>query len=210
MKFILVLLLLPILFGKVFAQNAQAVKILAGGVELHYIKKGQGEPLVLLHGGVADYRAWDAQMAAFSKSYRVISYSRRYHYPNKNPLNAEYRTAITEAEDLAAFLRKLKLKRVHLVGTSYGALTALVFAVKHPKMVRSMVLAEPPAHQLIRDSSGGETVYQDFINALKPAVDAFNRGDDKEAMSIFNGILGRKLDNLPPTAVEAIMQMLRR
>jgi pimeloyl-ACP methyl ester carboxylesterase len=73
-------------------------------------------------------------------------------------------------------------------------------------MVRSMVLAEPTAHQLIRDLSGGETVYQDFINALKPVVEAFNRDDDKEAMSIFNGILGRKLDKMPSAAVEAIMQ----
>ena len=206
MKFILVLLLLSILFGQTFGQNVQPVKIRAGGVEFHYIEKGQGEPLVLLHGGVGDYRAWDAQMEEFSKAYRVISYSRRYHYPNKNPLTAEYQTAITEAEDLAAFLRKLKLGKVHLIGQSYGGFTALIFALKNPGMVRSMVLAEPPAHQLIRDLPDGETVYLDFMNALKPVAEAFRQGNDREAMSIFNGILGRKLDNLPPATVEAIMQ----
>ncbi|MCA1622914.1 MAG: alpha/beta hydrolase [Acidobacteria bacterium] len=206
MKFILVLLLFPILFGKAFGQNAQPVKITAGGVEFHYIEKGQGEPLVLLHGGVSDYRLWDAQIEEFSRNYRVISYSRRFHYPNKNSLDAEYRGAETDAEDLLSFLRKLKLKRVHLVGLSYGALTALIFALKHPGMVRSMVLAEPPAHQLIRDLPGGETVYQDFINALKPSVEAFKKGKDKEALRIFFAALGRKLDSQPPAAIEAVMQ----
>jgi pimeloyl-ACP methyl ester carboxylesterase len=206
MKFILVLFLFPVLFGQVFGQTIEPVKIRAGGVEFHYIEKGQGEPLILLHGGVSDYRSWQPQFDEFSKSYRVISYSRRFNYPNKNPLSGEYRAAETDAEDLFKFLRELKLERVHLVGVSYGALTELVFALKHPKVVRSMVLAEPPAHHLIRDLPGGETVYQDFINALKPAVEAFSQGKDREAMSFFFAALGRKLDNQPPAAVESVMQ----
>lgn len=206
MKIILVLFLFSILFGKTLGQNIEPVKIRAGGVELHYIEKGRGEPLILLHGGVGDYRSWDLQFDEFSKTYRVISYSRRYHYPNKNPLTADYRTAETEAEDLFVFLRELKLKRVHLVGLSYGALTALVFAVKNPKMVSSMVLAEPPAHQLIRDLPDGESVYQNFINALKPVAESFKKGNDKEAMSFFYAALGRKFDSLPPDVLKAVMQ----
>jgi non-heme chloroperoxidase len=206
MKFILVLLLLPFLFGKAAGQNSEPLKIIAGGVELHYIEKGRGEPLILLHGGVGDYRSWEAQMEEFSKTYRVISYSRRFHYPNKNSLTAEYRTALTEAEDLAAFLSKLKLKRVHLVGVSYGAFTALVFAVKHPKMVRSMVLAEPPAHQLIRDLPGGEAVYQDFIKESKPIAEAFSQNNDREAMVKFSTNMGRDFHKLPPAVAEAMMQ----
>lgn len=206
MKFMLVLLLVSFLFEKSFGQNVEPVKINAGNVEFHYIEKGDGEPLILLHGGVGDYRAWDAQMEVFSKNYRVISYSRRFHYPNKNPLTDKYRAVQTEAEDLKNFLRKLKLKRVHLVGTSYGAFTALVFALDNPKMARSLTIAEPPAHQLIRDLPGGDAVYQDFINALKPVDEEFKKGNDRGAMNIFNGILGREFNKLPPAAVESIMQ----
>ena len=206
MKFILALLFAAFLLDHAFGQNAEPLKTSANGVEFHYLEKGQGEPLVLLHGGVGDYRAWDAQIAAFSKNYRVIAYSRRFHYPNKNPSNDKYRAVETEAEDLKHFLRKLKLKRVHLVGTSYGAFTALVFAVKNPKTVRSLTIAEPPAHQLIRDLPGGEAVYRDFINALKPVGEEFKKGNDRAAMSVFNGILGREFDKLPPAAVESIMQ----
>lgn len=206
MKFVFILLIIPILFGKVFGQNIAPIKVTANGVELHYIEKGQGEPLVLLHGGIGDYRSWDFQFDEFSKNYRVISYSRRFHYPNRNPLTEKYRAALTEAEDLAAFLQKLRIKKVHLVGNSYGALTALVFAVKHPKMVRSMVLTEPPAHQLIRDLPGGEQIYQDFLNESKPVVKAFNENDERRAIVEFSKNMGRDFDKLPAPAAEAMMQ----
>ena len=51
---------------------------------------------------------------------------------------------LVEAADLAALIKALKLKHVNLVGTSMGAATALTMAVEYPKLVRSLVLAEPP------------------------------------------------------------------
>lgn len=206
MKFVFILLFIPILFGKLFGQNVEPIKIAANGVELHYIEKGQGEPLILLHGGVGDYRSWDLQFDEFAKNYRVISYSRRYHFPNKNTPDSKYKAAITEAEDLAALLRALKLERVHLVGHSYGGLTALVFAVKHPKAIRSLVLSEPPAHQLVRDLPGGEMLYQEFMTSMKSVVEAFKQADDRKAMSIFSAVLGRDLDKMPLSLVERTMQ----
>lgn len=131
--------------GSVFAQTEQPKRLLVNGVELHYVERGQGEPLILLHGGQGDYRAWQPQMQALSPRYRVISYSRRYHYPNENPLTREY-SALIDAADLAGLIAELKLGPVHLVGTSYGAFTALALAVERPELVRSLVLAEPPIH----------------------------------------------------------------
>lgn len=204
MRYVLVLLFWLVLFAHVFGQTVQPIKIQANGIELHYIEKGRGEALILLHGSLGDYRSWNAQMQAFAPDYRVISYSRRYHYPNQNPLTTGNYSALTEADDLAAFLKKLKLKKVHLVGQSYGALTALVFAIKHSKMVRTLVLGEPPARQLIRNSPDGEAVYQDFINnTWKPAAEAFQKGEDKQALNILAlSIAGRKFNELPP-AVQA-------
>ncbi len=208
MKFILALLLFPVLCGQAFGQHVQPVKIRAGGVEFHYLEKGQGEPLILLHGGTGDYRSWESQIKEFSKTYRVISYSRRYHYPNKNQFVGNNHSAYVEADDLAAFLRRVKLKKVHLVGVSYGALTALVFAVKHPKMVHSLVLAEPPAHQLIKDLPDGKDIYENFMTSTwKVAAEEFKKGEDRSAMDVLaTGIFGRKLDSLPPANVVAIMK----
>lgn len=185
---------------------------LADGVELHYIAQGQGEPLVLLHGGMGDFRSWGPQMEAFARSYRVISYSRRYSYPNGNALNTRNHSAFVEAEDLAALLRELRLTSVHFVGTSYGAFVALTYAVESPQTVRSLVLAEPPVLQWVRGSLGGEAVYLEFItNVWMPAMQAFENGLVRHAMRLlFDGIRGRPMfDMLTPDLVTDIMRNAR-
>ena len=212
MRLGLLMLLLLLLCIQTIGQSVQPTKIRVNGIELHYIEQGQGEPLILLHGGQGDYRSWEPQMKVLSPQFRVISYSRRYHYPNNNPLTANYHSAYTEADDLAALIRKLRLGRVHLIGTSIGAFTALALAVNHPEMVRSLVLAEPPVHEWVKDSPNGAAAYQEFMTTIwEPATEAFKTGDDQGAMRILVDGLGGKgrFDKLPPEARAAAMQNSR-
>ena len=167
-------------------QAVDVTRIFVNDVELHYIEQGTGEPVVLLHGGQGDYRSWQPQMNALSSRYRVISYSRRYHYPNDNPMTATDHSALIDAEDLAGLIAELELGRVHLVGTSYGAFTALAYAVAHPESVRSMVLAEPPVLQWVTDNARGAVLYDEFMSTVQgPARAAFIRGDEEGAMRLF-------------------------
>lgn len=212
MRLALLPLLSLLLCGQAIGQSVQPTKIRVGGVELHYIEQGQGEPLILLHGGQGDYRSWGPQMKVLSPQFRVISYSRRYNYPNNNPVTAKYRSAFTEADDLAALIRKLGLGRVHLIGTSIGAFTAIVLAVKHPAMVRSLVLAEPPVHEWVRDSPNGAAAYKEFMTTIwEPATEAFKTGDNQGAMRILvDGFAGTgRFDKLPPESRAAVMQNSR-
>lgn len=211
-RVILLFLISLLLCWQVNGQSAQPIKVKVNNVELHYIDQGQGEPLILLHGGQGDYRSWTPQMEAFSRQYRVISYSRRFNYPNDNPLTTKYHSAYTEAEDLAVLVNKLNLEPVHLVGASIGAMTALVFAVKHPKMVRSLVLAEPPIHRWAKDDPNGEALYRDFMTSIwEPAAMAFKAGDDQGAMRILvDGFGGAgRFNNLPPEGRTVAMQNSR-
>jgi len=212
MRLVLLASLFLLLCGQAIGQSVRPTKIRVRGVELHYIEQGQGEPIILLHGGQGDYRSWEPLMKVLSPQFRVISYSRRYNYPNNNPLTAKYHSAYTEADDLAAFIRQLRLGRVHLVGTSMGAFTALVLAVKHPEMVRSLVLAEPPVHQWVRDTPDGVAAYRQFMTTIQgPARAAFKAGDDKGAMRFFvDGIIGTgRFDSLPAEGLAAVMQNSR-
>jgi len=184
-------------------------KIRVNGVELHYISAGSGEPVILLHGGQGDYRSWEPQMAELSRHYRVISYSRRYNFPNQNPQTATEHSAKTEAADLGAFIKALRLGRVNLVGTSMGAATALTFALDNPRKVRRLVIAEPPIHALAKRFPEGDALYQDFMNRIhNPAGAAFAAGDEAGAMRFFvDGFAtpGR-FDALPRDARLGIMQ----
>ena len=119
------------------------VVTVADGVELHYLDRGAGDPVILVHGGMNDYTTWANQIAPFAQKYRVIAYSRRYNYPNTNPVQPNY-SPLVDAEDLAALLNKLHLRKVHIVGSSAGGRVALAFASRHPELVRSLVLKEVP------------------------------------------------------------------
>ena len=190
-------------------QAEQPIEVHVNGVELHYVERGKGEPLIFIHGASGDYRSWMPEMELFSKDYRVISYSRRYNYPNHNVRFQKDHSVYAEAKDLSALIQKLKLQHVYLVGNSYGAYTALVLALEHPGMVRSLVLAEPPVHQLIRDTPDGEAVYNDFMSScMKPAAEAFKANDDERAMKILSdGIIGSgRWDALPAEVRAARMQ----
>src|SRR5262249_4161255 len=80
----------------------------ASGVELHYVEKGKGDPVVFIHGGGGDYSQWDPHLGAFAESYRAIAYSCRYNYPNTNKVQPNY-SLIVAAEDLAGLIKKLDL-----------------------------------------------------------------------------------------------------
>jgi hypothetical protein len=100
------------------ADSLQKVRV--NGVEIHYLIHGSGQPIVFVHGGLADYREWGPVAEQLSTQYRTIVYSRRYNYPNANPFGLPNHSANIEAEDLGALIRELKLGPVHLAGLSYG------------------------------------------------------------------------------------------
>lgn len=186
-------------------------KVLANGVELHYVEQGEGEPLVLLHGGFADYREWGPLSARLAEHNRVIAYSQRYYYPNRNlPIVPGY-TTLVDAEDLAAFLQVLNLDRSHVVGYSSGAYMALAMALQHPKLVRTLALAEPPIIDWLPGLPGGDELYADFMARFwQPTGDAFRQGDAELAMrtsvKYFAG--ADVLDELPPDVRQGLEENL--
>jgi len=204
MKLFFTSLILLLASTSLFAQADTPKSFTANGVELTYIERGSGPVVILLHGGQADYRAWDYAMEYLSKSYRVISYSRRYNYPNKNPISGNPHSAYVEADDLAAFIDALKLKRVHLVGTSIGAYTALIYAVRKPANVITLSIAEPNIHAWVKDTEA----FKDFYNhAWLPAASAFRSGDDAAGMRFLVDKFGAPgtFDRMPPAAREMAM-----
>ena len=54
------------------------------GATLAYREQGEGEPVLFIHGGVSDLRIWANQLPVVGRSYRAISYSRRYSRPNED------------------------------------------------------------------------------------------------------------------------------
>ncbi len=159
------------------------------GYTIHYMDKGKGEPVVFVHGGVGDYRTWEAQMNPFTQDYRVIAYSRRFAYPNEQVVNESNDYSVTaHSKDLTQFLKTLDIGPVHLIGHSYGAFTSLMTAIEHPELLRSLTLGEPPVLSLLQNIPDGDKIGNDFFaNVLIPTAEAFNNNNDKKAVELFIG-----------------------
>ena len=194
-RLIVVLLVLATLSPHSVAQSSVAGPIIqavgiGNGITLHYVDQGKGVPVIFVHGSLSDGGYWADQVGEFAKHYRAIAYSRRYNYPNSNPARTGY-SAVVDAEDLAAFIGTLHLGRVVVIGHSYGALTALFLAAKHPELVRALVLAEPPAVSLLAHLPGneaktGKAMFEDIERKMViPMRQAFGRGDRDAGIGIF-------------------------
>lgn len=159
---------------------------------LAYVERGAGPPLILVHGGLQDYRFWSDVLSALSGHYRVIAYSRRNHYPNAiSDDGAPDGAADIHSKDLAEIVRVLKLGPVHIVAHSSGAVAALHFAVDRGGLVRSMVLNEPPAASLLAKTPGGPALLKEQAARLADAREAFVAGDLPRAVRLFvDGVAG--------------------
>lgn len=186
--FALCALLPQLLFAHETPGKTSPKRIRANGVKLHYLDQGKGVPVVLVHGGLEDYSVWQPQMEALSQRYRTIAYSRRYNYPNPRLSPGTDYSAIVDAEDLAALIRKLKLAPAHVVGVSYGAYTALFLALRHPALVRSLVLSEPPVLRWLPELEGGKPLFTDFMSKVwEPTARGFREGDEAGAKAAVDG-----------------------
>ncbi len=134
---------------------------------------GEGEPLVLIHGGWTDHATWSRLVPPLTRSFRVVRYDRRGH--SRSERGATSPTRRRHEDDLAAIIERLDCAPANLVGTSYGALMALALAGRRPDLVRSVVAHEPPALAFMRlpdvealfDSVRDEIVAGDAAAATK-------------------------------------------
>jgi pimeloyl-ACP methyl ester carboxylesterase len=188
------------------------------GVELHYTDTGidtsthGGAPVILLHGGMGDLGSWPHQIRVLSASHRVIAYSRRHSYPNRNTGVERTRFADCvedDIDDLLALQATLQVGPAHLVGTSYGALLALAVALRAPDQIASLVLAEPPLHRWACATETGTRLWGAFVEGVwRAAADAFGLGQQRRAMQLLtDGMWGRPVfDSWPRDRIDAVMR----
>ena len=104
----------------------------------HFVEKGQGEPLLLLHGNGEDCGYFRGQIDEFSKCYHVYAPDTRGH--GKTPRGEKPFTIRQFADDLLGFLDAHQIAKAHLLGFSDGGNIAMLFAMRHPDRVKRLIL----------------------------------------------------------------------
>ncbi|WP_129114713.1 alpha/beta fold hydrolase [Halegenticoccus tardaugens] len=110
-------------------------------VETYYERRGEGRPLVCVHGAWTDHRLWKPQVDAFGDDYEVIAYDVRGH--GRTGPSAERRYSVELfAADLRALVEGLELDRPIVCGLSLGGMIAQTYAVRYADDLRALVLAD--------------------------------------------------------------------
>lgn len=105
------------------------------GTRLYYEVAGSGQPLVMIHAGIADRRLWDEQWQVFAERYTVIRYDMRGFGQSEVPEGT-----FSHHDDLYALLGWLGIDQAYLMGCSRGGSTAIDVALEHPELVTALIV----------------------------------------------------------------------
>ena len=110
-----------------------------GGRRLHYVRRGRGEPLLLIQGMSGTHLSWgDSFLAALERRFELIAYD---HRGVGHSDGVGERFAIEDlADDAAGLLRTLEIERAHVLGISMGGMVAQELALRHPDVISTLML----------------------------------------------------------------------
>jgi pimeloyl-ACP methyl ester carboxylesterase len=112
------------------------------GVQLHYVERGEGTPLVLLHGNGSMIQDFEISglIDRAARQYRVIAFDRPGFGHSKRPRGTAW-TAAAQADLLRDALARIGVESAVVLGHSWGCSVAMALAQRHPASVKGLVLA---------------------------------------------------------------------
>jgi len=164
------------------------------GARLFGVEDGAGDPIVMLHGGMADHRAAWPLIAPLAEKHRVVAPDLRGSGRSWSP---DTLTFDLLARDIEALLDHLDVKQVVLGGVSSGSGPALSFALRHPDRITALVMVTPVY-------AGEERGYSEEQEATFAMMDAVASRAVEEGV----GVLRPLYANLPAAIREKALAML--
>ena len=131
--------------AQVYAQ-AQSKFVTVDGARLHFVIKGAGRPVILIHGNPGSCQDWARLYNPISSRYQAIAFDRPGHGHSDRPNHRDI-TVDIQAQMLHTALRELQIERPILVGHSWGGALALAYALEFPDDLSGLVLLAPAVYE---------------------------------------------------------------
>jgi pimeloyl-ACP methyl ester carboxylesterase len=138
------------------AAQPTAGRVAVNGMQMYYEISGSGEPLIVLHGAYMNIPSMGAIIPKLAASYRVYAVELQGHGRTTDidrPI-----TYPTMADDVAAFMDAVGLRRAHVFGYSMGAAVGLQLAIRHPERVNRLAAAS-----VSYDVSGWQPAFREML-----------------------------------------------
>lgn len=174
--------------------------IRAGDITVHYLVEGpESAPVVMLSNSLGTSLAiWDAQAASLRQKYRVLRYDTRGHgLTDVTPVGVSGYTMDQLADDAAALIKALGLKRVHFCGLSIGGMLGQRLAAKAPELLASLILCDTAPYM-------NPQVWDERIAAIRQG------GIEVTAEATMDRWFTKRFHAGQPDAVKGIRNMLVR
>jgi pimeloyl-ACP methyl ester carboxylesterase len=142
---------------------ARGARVDVNGMRTYYEVSGHGDPLIVLHGAYMNIPAMGAIIPRLARTHRVYAMEMQGHGRTtdiERPI-----TYANLADDVAAFMDAVGLKKADVFGYSMGAATALQVAIRHPDRVNKLVIASGAY-----DAEGWQPEFKAFIPQMSVAM----------------------------------------
>ncbi|RBL91212.1 alpha/beta fold hydrolase [Chitinophaga flava] len=158
------------------------------GIKMYYEIHGQGSPLLLIHGGGSTLRTtFGNVLNDFASHHQVIAVEMQGHgHTVGRPGNTTFEQ---DADDIAALLKALNIPQADIIGFSNGGSTTMQVAIRHPEVVRSVVIISAFYKREGLPAAFWKNMEQaDFSYMPQVYKDAFMaiRHDQKALLAMFN------------------------
>lgn len=114
----------------------------ANGARIHYVRAGEGAPVILLHGWPQTWYMWRKIIPLLAKQHTLIAPDLRGFGESSKPFTDYDKRSV--AEDIWLLVEQLELGSVHLVGHDLGGVAAYAYACAHRQAVKSLVILDVP------------------------------------------------------------------
>lgn len=150
-------------------------RISANEVELNYDLTGDGEPLVLVHGGWSDRNNWLFVAPELARHFSVVAYDRRGHGLSQRDFQGSRRD---QEDDLAALIEGLgNGEPANVVGTSFGGSITLGLACRRPELFRRVIVHEPPLISVAAEDARIRPQLEAVQATVQAVIARVERGD---------------------------------
>jgi len=116
------------------------------GTRLHFVLRGAGRPVVLIHGNPGSTQDWTRVFGPLAANHRVVAFDRPGHGRSQRPKHVDA-TVEVQARLLHEALKQLHIELPIVVGHSWGGALALIYAITYPKEVTGVVLVAPAIYE---------------------------------------------------------------
>jgi pimeloyl-ACP methyl ester carboxylesterase len=153
------------------------------GIEMYYLRRGSGEPLLLVPGLLFGAEHWQPQIDVLATDYDVIAVDLRGQYHTTTTDNRADYDLWNQMEDVYGLIQALDLAPVHYTGLSMGGFIGMRMALKHPEALRDLILIDTQAHSEDEDKAAMYAAMREILragqfDAVAPAMPATFFCDD--------------------------------